>query len=107
MPPKIIVQNYEECLHAFASAADTNLILQNPPYSIHSLGLLYFKQMLEEAAIRYPHVRYNFICDCADDAITVQEALRMGFKTVAYSGAPEIAVKLEDIARQYGAELIR
>ena len=103
-----IIQSYSECLEAFARAHESgeNLSLQNPAGSIHYLGLLYIRHMVEEAVIRYPQVPYDFICDCSDDAPAVMEAIRMGFKTVCYSGEPEIATKLQDMAEQAGVHLL-
>jgi hypothetical protein len=105
-PENIIVSTLAECLAAFANASSGTLLrLQNPPFSIDRLGLLYLTEMVAAAALKYPGVPYHFICDCANNAPAVQAALAMGITDIRYQGPQEVTAKLEDIARQYGATL--
>jgi fructose/tagatose bisphosphate aldolase len=102
------VATYEECRHAFACAKDTGemLELKLPEGAVHYMGLLYIALMLKEAASSAPAVSYRFICDCGDDASLVQEALRLGFSPVTFSGSEEVFRKLSSIATHYRAELM-
>lgn len=103
-----MISNLDDCLRFFVNAKEANseLVLQNPPGSIYYMGLLYLCHMLKEAEICFPRVSYHFICDCDDDANAAIEALGMGFKTIMYSGSPELAKKLQNIAFQCQATVI-
>lgn len=105
---KASVQDYSECLQAFALAATENtpLTLTLPQGAAHSLGLLYIQQLFAKASETYPQVTYYFTCDCGDDAALAQAALRMGFTHLRYTGDATSTAKLADIAGQYGAVLV-
>ena len=103
----MLIRNATECRNAFALAADNGdiLTLSLPENAVGYMGLLYIHSMLEESHTQYPTVRYNFICDCGEDAALVQEAFRIGFRHVAYKGSAETFSKLETIAAYYKGTL--
>jgi hypothetical protein len=50
---------------------------------------------------------FTGVLDCDDRADLAQAALRQGLTHVCFRGAQAVAVRLADIARQYGATLHR
>lgn len=103
-----LIHHYEECCHAFreAQAKGEALSLSLPPGAVCYMGLGYIHTMIKQASKQYPDVSYHFLCNCGTDASLVQEALRLGFTHVGYTGLAATAEKLQDIAAYYGADLV-
>jgi hypothetical protein len=70
-----------------------------------ALGPAWFKALVELAAAECPAARFSAVLDCGDEAGTVLAALRHGITRVRFSGPDAAAVRLADIASQYGAVL--
>jgi len=68
-------------------------------------GAMWFRSVLELASAEFPAVAVAAVLDCADEAGTVLNALRLGLKRVRFTGSAAALKRLEDIARQRGAEI--
>ena len=78
------------------------VVLVGPPGG----GALWFAHMIEAARAAVPDAEGIGVFDCADRAGEAQGALAAGVRHVSFSGAPEVAARLADIAARRGAVLL-
>ena len=104
---RIIVQSLAEACAALEAASELGV-----PVTLASAigaggyaGPLWFKALLEEAQSSFATVEVAAVLDCADEAGTALGALRHGLKRVRFTGNPEAAGRLAEIARALGAEI--
>ncbi|MGH6944463.1 MAG: hypothetical protein ACREH6_09615 [Geminicoccaceae bacterium] len=83
---------------AAAEEVGVKVQLRSAPDAAFYAGVGY----LEALGVALGH---ELLIDCGDDAGLVMAALRTGCRRLAFSGDPEIAQKLADMADQLGAEL--
>lgn len=69
-------------------------------------GAGWFQALIEQGRTEFPDVPLTAILDCADRAGDVPAALKRGITHVVFTGHPEAAVRLQDIAAQMGATLL-
>ena len=82
------------------------LTLQTAPGAAAYAGSQYLKAIVDRAMAEHADVGLTAVIDCGDDPGIALGALRIGWKSVAYSGPPPARDKLADIAQQYGAALV-
>ena len=85
-----------------AAALGRPVVLVGPPGG----GALWFARMIAAARAAVPDAEGTGVFDCADRAGEAQAALAAGVRHLSFSGAPEVAVRLADIAAQSGAVLL-
>ncbi len=100
-PPQIAVQDLDQARAALAAAADLGVSVQlrSAADAAAYAGLEYLKALGEA-------VNHEVLIDCGEDAGLVMAALRIGCKKLVFSGPPEIARKLAEMAEQTGARLL-
>jgi hypothetical protein len=76
--------------------------LRTAPHAAGRLGPRYLKAVIDRAHLPVSEA----IIDCGDDAGLVLKSLAVGWRRVAFSGAPALAQKLADIAEKRQAKLI-
>ncbi len=69
-------------------------------------GALWFVRMIEEIRLECAGVDLIAVLDCADRAGDAQGALAAGVRHLLFSGAPEVAARLADIAARSGAVVL-
>jgi hypothetical protein len=96
-----VVQHVEQARAALAAAAEAGCAIQlrSAPGAAGYAGVGYLKALGEQAG-------QELVIDCGEDAGLVMAALRTGCRRLVFSGSEEIRRRLEDMAKQVGAELI-
>ena len=69
-------------------------------------GAGWFIALTEQGRQEFPNVSLTAILDCADRAGDVPAALKRGITHIVFTGHPEAAIRLQDIARQMGAAVL-
>ncbi len=105
----IIVRTLDHARVALSAAQDlgVSVTLASAPAASAYLGPAWLPQVAALAAETYPEVRYTLLLDCGDRAGDVLAALRAGLPKVVFDGPEAVAGKLEAIAQDCGARLLR
>lgn len=90
-----------------ARAAKRRIVLRSPPGAIHAQGLGYLAALFELAREHAKGVRFTAVIDCDNDAALAHRALVLGFKEVAFRGHTSARRRLESVASQLKARLVR
>jgi hypothetical protein len=69
-------------------------------------GAAWFAALVAEGRAEFPGVPLTAILDCADRAGDVPAALKRGIGHIVFTGHPEAAARLQDIAAQTGATIL-
>jgi len=69
-------------------------------------GAGWFAALTEQGRAEFPDVPLTAILDCADRAGDVPAALKRGITHIVFTGHPEAAIRLRDIAGQMGATIL-
>jgi hypothetical protein len=69
-------------------------------------GAGWFASLVEQARAEFPDVALTAMLDCADRGGDVPAALKLGLDHLIFTGHPEAAIRLRDIAAQSGAAVI-
>lgn len=91
---------------AAAAEAGARLTLRTAPGAAAYAGPQYLKAIVDRAAAEFPGVALDATIDCGKDAGTAQGALRIGWRSIAFSGPSPVREKLADIAAQCGARAV-
>ena len=83
------------------------ITLISAPGAVASIGPAWFRNIVRDLERAYPDLDVEAVLDCGDAAGYALAALRGGVKFIRYSGKPSTARKIEDIAENYGARLVR
>jgi hypothetical protein len=79
--------------------------LESPPDAASIYGVLWFAELNRALKAEFPGVSFSLTLDCGDRGDLAHAALVEGIKRIRFSGHPDAAKALSDIARQVGAEL--
>jgi hypothetical protein len=90
-----------------ARAAHVPVTLVSAPAAAGYAGAGWFAALVEQARAEFSDVAVDAILDCGSGAGFAMGALRAGIRVLRFDGPPEIADKIEDMARVAGARLIR
>jgi hypothetical protein len=106
-PPAVPVENLADALRALArnAAADQPVQLLFSWASLRSVGIGYAMAIVAKARATYPQIACLSVLDAGEDAGLALSALKAGADKVRFSGAPQLAQKLSQIARQMGVGL--
>ncbi len=91
---------------AAAAAAGVAVTLQSAPGAAAYAGAGYLKAIADQAAAEHADVDVTAVIDCGADAGIAMAALRIGWRTVRFSGPEKVRRKLADIAAECGARLV-
>jgi fructose/tagatose bisphosphate aldolase len=105
----VIIHELAHARAALAAAAelDVPVALWSAPGAAAYAGAGWFDAVMHAARNHLPSAVFIGVLDCDDRADLVQAALRQGLKHVCFRGSKAMAVRLSDIASQYGATLHR
>lgn len=103
-PPAIEIENLNDALRALsrnaASAQPVHLMFSWA--SLRSAGIGYALAIVAKARATYPQIACKSVLDAGEDAGLALSAMKSGADMVRFSGAPALAQKLSQIARQMG-----
>jgi hypothetical protein len=104
----IIIHGLDDAQTALRAAEDVGrpVLLISGPGGAGYGGAAWFDAVVRQARAEVPDADATALLDCGDAPGLVLGALRHGLKCVRFTGPPEIAAKLADIAAQHGAELV-
>src|SRR5438552_19033076 len=108
-PRAVVIHEFAPALAALAAAAEFGVpvALWSAPGAAAYAGAGWFDAVVRAAGNQAPAAVFIAVLDCDDRADLVQAALRQGLTHVCFRGRGAVAVRLADIARQYGATLHR
>ena len=66
----------------------------------------WFGAVLRAAREAVPAAQYTALLDCGDDAGAAMAAFRAGIEAIVFTGRPDVAARLADIAAQSGFRLL-
>jgi hypothetical protein len=78
--------------------------LESPPDAAGIYGVLWFARLNRALLAEFPGLSYSLTLDCGNRADLAHAALVEGIKRIRFSGHPDAANALRDIARQLDAE---
>lgn len=79
--------------------------LESPPDAASIYGVLWFAELNRALLTEFAGTSFTLTLDCGNRADLAHAALVEGIKRIRFSGHPEAAKALSDIAQQVGAEL--
>jgi hypothetical protein len=96
------IQDIDEARRAIDHARETgdDVVLVSAPGSAAFAGVGYWRAL--SLAVEHP-----VVIDCGEDAGVVMGALRAGARDLLFTGPEALAVKLDDMAAQIGARVLR
>ncbi len=105
MSNAIIIHNQEQAEAALGAAQKlgVEVTLISAQSAAAYIGATVFRDMIANAAEKYPNAHFKAVLDCGDEPGLALGALRHGIKGVRILGGPELVEKLADIAEQRGA----
>ena len=108
MSARVVFHSLAHARAALAAAAEAGvaLTLQSAPGAAAYAGPGYLKAIADRAAAEHAGVDVAAVIDCGADAGIAMAALRIGWRTVGFSGPAKVRAKLADIAEQMGARLV-
>lgn len=106
-PPVIAVETLADALRGLAghASADQPVQLLFSWASLRSVGIGYAMAIVAKARAAYPQIACRSVLDVGEDPGLALSALRAGADIVRFSGAPQLARKLAQIAGQMGVGL--
>jgi hypothetical protein len=103
-----MIENLADAMRALqrhASAGQPPVHLMFSWASLRSVGIGYALAIVAKARAAYPQIACTSVLDAGEDAGLALCALKSGADMVRFSGAPQLAQKLAQIARQMGVGL--
>jgi hypothetical protein len=82
------------------------VVLASAPDAGGYLGPGWFASLITEAREAVPETSFSALLDCGDNVGAALAAIRSEVEGVIFTGRPEVARRLADIARQHGARLL-
>jgi len=104
----IVIASLPEARAALEAARSSGVaaVLESPPDAASIYGVLWFAELNRALLAEFPGVAYSLTLDCGARADLAHAALVEGIRRIRFSGHPEAARSLSDIAMQAGAELV-
>lgn len=105
--PPVPVETLADALRALAGNASAGQPVQLlfSWASLRSVGIGYAMAIVAKARATYPQIACRSVLDAGQDPGLALSALKAGADTVRFSGAPQLARKLAQIAGQMGVGL--
>lgn len=92
-------------LQAAAAAACPVVLLSAPDAAVYG-GAGWWCGLVAAAREAMPAARCTSVLDCGDDAGAAQAAVRAGVEEIVFTGHPDVAMRLTDIAAQRGTRIV-
>lgn len=107
LPPAIVFHGLADAKAALAAAAALGVpvTLLSAPAAASYAGPGWFRAVVEQARAAHPEAEAAAVLDCGDRSGHALAALREGVTAIRFSG--KTSDKIEDIAAQYGARVVR
>ena len=104
---RTIIASLAEARAALAAARSSGVAaeLESPPGAASIYGVLWFAELNRALVAEFPGQPFSLTLDCGNRADLAHAALVEGIKRIRFSGHPDAAKALGDIAQQVGAEL--
>ena len=109
----IVIASLPEARAALAAAGSSGFSsgvaveLESPPDAASIYGVLWFAELNRALKAEFPDIRFSLTLDCGERADLAHAALVEGIKRIRFSGHPEAATALSDIAEQLGGTVLR
>jgi hypothetical protein len=105
--PAIVVHSLGHAVAALraASADRRRILLLSAPDAGGYAGAGWFRALVDAAHEAVPEARFSAFLDCGDAIGPALAALRAGIKDVVFTGRPDVARRLANIASQQGARV--
>jgi hypothetical protein len=82
-------------------------MLLSAPGAGSYVGPGWFREVMAAARETVPGARFSALLDCGDDAGAALAAIRSEVEGVLFTGRPDVARRLADIACQHGVQFLR
>jgi hypothetical protein len=82
------------------------VVLASAPDAGGYVGPGWFASLIAEAREVVPEASFSALLDCGDDVGATLAAIRSEVQGVIFTGRPEVAHRLADIARQHAVRLL-
>jgi hypothetical protein len=104
----IVIASLPEARAALEAARPSGVAaeLESPPGAASIYGVLWFAELRRTLLAEFPGVSFSLTLDCGERADLAHAALVEGIKRIRFSGHPDAAKALRDVARQLDAECI-
>jgi hypothetical protein len=105
---RTIIASLPEARAALAAARSSGVAaeLESPPDAASIYGVLWFAELNRALLAEFPGLPFSLTLDCGNRADLAHAALVEGIKRIRFSGHPDAARALQDIARQLDAECL-
>lgn len=103
----IIVHSLDHAVAALAAAARARrpIILASAPDAGGCVGPGWFAALVNAARKAVPDARFSALLDCGDNVGAALAAIRSEVESIIFTGRPDVARRLADIARQQDVRL--
>jgi len=103
-PPVIIVHSLAHALGALEAAARAGcpIVLLSAPEAGVYAGPGWFRALVEAAREMVPAARFRAMLDCGEEAGAALAAIRAQVEGAIFTGRPDVARRLAEIADQHG-----
>jgi acyl-CoA reductase-like NAD-dependent aldehyde dehydrogenase len=104
----IVVHSLAQAIAALRAAAQTGraVVLASAPGGGSYVGPGWFGAVIDAAREAAPDAQFSALLDCGDDIGAAEAAIRSKIEGVVFTGSPDVARRLADIARQHGVRLV-
>lgn len=106
--PAVIVHSLAHAVAALdaAAAAGRDVLLLSAPDAGISAGAGWWTALVAAARAAVPAARFSAVLDCGDEPGAAMAAIRAGAETIVFTGRPDVAARLADIASERGCRLL-
>jgi hypothetical protein len=104
-----VIASLPEARAALAAARSSGVAaeLESPPEAASIYGVLWFAELNRALLAEFPGLSFSLTLDCGNRADLAHAALVEGIKRIRFSGHPEAAKALSDVAEQLGATVLQ
>ena len=106
--PVIVIHSLAHAVAALSAAAEAErpVVLASPPDAGIYAGAGWFREVIRTARQAIPAAQFSALLDCGNDPGAAMAAIRAGVEAVVFTGRPDVAARLADIAAQAGVRLV-
>jgi hypothetical protein len=103
----IVIHSLAQAIAALRAAAraDCPVVLVSAPDAGGYVGPGWFGGLVAAAREAVPEARFAAFLDCGEDVGAALAAIRSEIEGIVFTGRPDVARRLADIARQHGVRL--
>ena len=106
---RTVIASLPEARAAIEAAGSSGVAaeLESPPDAASIYGVLWFAELNRALLAEFPGLSFSLTLDCGNRADLAHAALVEGIKRIRFSGHPDAAKALSDIAQQLDATVCR